>query len=115
MGGDRAGACLEAIGRTHPPPGLVILIDSCLSRLIGEDVEGAVAEFQRTSAIPTVLYDVKLVQEPYLMQPAAFWCKVFHALAEPERRMEPRRVCLLASMRRRVASSKPRSVPSAST
>ncbi len=94
MGGDRPAQCLDAIRSLPRPPRLVILIDSCLSRLIGEDITGAAEAFRRQTRIPLVLYEIKLVRESYLAQVSGFWRDVYAALGEGDRAPRPGRVCL---------------------
>lgn len=96
FGNDRPARCLDAIAALKQPPKLVVMVDSCLSRLIGEDIDGTVTEFRaKNDAIPLVLYDVKLTQEPYLVQVISFWRNVLHALADRDQQPEQNRVCLL--------------------
>ena len=80
MGSQRAERCLGAVAQSRRPPELILMIDSCLSRMLGEDLDGVVRQFGTTSQIPIVLYDVKLVQEPYLGQLDAFWKNVYRAV-----------------------------------
>jgi hypothetical protein len=80
LGRDRLSDCLAQIARSDPQPSLIVVIDSCLSRLVGEDLSGAIARFRSSSAIPIVPYDVKLVQKPYLAPLADFWRDVGRAV-----------------------------------
>jgi hypothetical protein len=84
MGSQRAERCLDGIAHSARPPELIVLIDSCLSRMLGEDLDGVVRHFGSSSQIPIVLYDVKLVQEPYLGQLDDFWRNLYRAVRKGE-------------------------------
>ncbi len=94
MGSQRAAQCLGGIAQSAQPPELILLIDSCLSRMLGEDLEGVVRQFGASSPIPIVLYDVKLVQEPYLGQLDAFWKNVYRAVRKGEPSVQRRQLGL---------------------
>ncbi|MDI7269897.1 MAG: hypothetical protein QME96_18045, partial [Myxococcota bacterium] len=66
MGSENIERCLETLRRAESPPGLIIFIDSCLQRLIGEDVDGPVARFRSGCSLPLVHYDIRTTQHPYL-------------------------------------------------
>ncbi|MFH1530481.1 MAG: nitrogenase component 1 [Pseudomonadota bacterium] len=80
MGGDGPDRCLEALATSPAPPQLIVYVDSCLSRLLGEDVDGAVRRFREGHDVPVVKYDIDLAQEPYLAQVRTFWDRLLDAL-----------------------------------
>ncbi len=79
MGGDGPDRCLDELGTADKPPELIVYVDSCLSRLLGEDVDGAVRSFSDNHRVPVVRYDIDLAQEPYLAQVATFWERLLDA------------------------------------
>jgi hypothetical protein len=79
MGGDGPDQCLEDLATAPTPPELIVYVDSCLSRLLGEDVDGAVRRFQSAHDVPVVKYDIDLAQEPYLAQVRTFWERLLDA------------------------------------
>jgi len=80
MGGDGPDRCLEDLAGASEPPELIVYVDSCLSRLLGEDVDGAVQRFSQDHGVPVVRYDIDLAQEPYLAQVRTFWERLLKAL-----------------------------------
>ena len=89
MGSQRAEHCLRRIAQDPRPPELVVLIESCLSRMLGDDLESVVRQFGASTEIPIVLYDIKLVQEPYLGQLDAFWKNVYGAVRRARGSVRP--------------------------
>ena len=80
MGGDGPERCLEDLAGASVPPELIVYVDSCLSRLLGEDVDGAVGRFKAAHEVPVVKYDIDLAQEPYLAQVSTFWERLLAAI-----------------------------------
>ncbi len=80
MGDDRLDACLTALARRDPAPELVVLVDSCLSKLVGADVDGPAGRFARSSAVPLVRYDIRLTQSPPMGPLREFWRDLASAL-----------------------------------
>lgn len=89
MGGDGPERCLEELATDAKPPELILYVDSCLSRLLGEDVDGAVERFRAQHPIPVVRYDIDLAQEPYLAQVRIFWDRLLDAVSLDERDPTP--------------------------
>jgi len=95
LGSENIERCLETLRSAETPPGLIIFIDSCLQRLIGEDVEGPLARFRAGCSLPLVHYDIRTTQHPYLQQLKDFWKNVFLELADRQAGTRARRVAFL--------------------
>jgi hypothetical protein len=95
LGSDSIEKCLDALNRSENPPGLVIFIDSCLHRLIGEDVRPPLEAFREKSSIPLVHYDIRTTQHPYLQQLRDFWKNTYQAVADKDLIPQPPKVCFL--------------------
>lgn len=94
MGSDSIERCLELLDETESPPGLIIFIDSCLHRLLGEDVSAHIRRFKKKSRIPVIHYDIRTTQHPYLKQLKDFWRNVLLDVAQ-ECAPVPDRLCFL--------------------
>ncbi|MDI7267273.1 MAG: nitrogenase component 1 [Myxococcota bacterium] len=95
LGSENIERCLETLRSAETRPGLIIFIDSCLQRLIGEDVDGPVARFRAGCSLPLVHYDIRTTQHPYLQQLKDFWKNVLRELADRQEGVRVRRVAFL--------------------
>ncbi len=94
MGDSAIEQCLDTVAHTDQPPGLLIFFDSCLHRLIGEDIEGQLTQFRASSDTKLIYYDIRTTQNPYMEEMRDFWCNIYRAVAEV-RKPQPGRVCFL--------------------
>ena len=85
MGDDRLEACLAALAQRDPAPELVVLVDSCLSKLVGADVDGPAARFTSRGEVPLVRYDIRLTQSPPMAPLRDFWRDLAGALGDAGR------------------------------
>jgi hypothetical protein len=95
MGSDNLRECLELIRQSPEQPGLVLMFDSCLSRIIGEDLSGPITEFRKKSSIPLAQYEISLSQKEYLQEFRLFWNSLFHQLVDTSDEPEANRICFL--------------------
>ncbi|MBW1811979.1 MAG: hypothetical protein JRJ87_27590, partial [Deltaproteobacteria bacterium] len=95
LGDERLEDCLEQLCNSKRPPELIIFFDSCLSKLVGEDLLGPIERFRRTSKIPLVFYDIRLSQFPYLKQLRDFWKDVYQQSIPAVATTIPKSICCL--------------------
>jgi hypothetical protein len=95
MGDDQIEKCLRAVNDSDRPPELMIFFDSCLHRLIGEDIQGHLREYRRSSSVPVVYYDIRTTQHPYLQQMKDFWKNLYLQVSRPQRPAAAARVSFL--------------------
>ncbi len=95
MGSDDIDRCLQAVKESGRPPELIIFFDSCLHRLIGEDIQGHLRRYRRASPIPLVYYDIRTTQHPYLQQMKDFWKNLFLEVSRQEKPAAAARVGFL--------------------
>ncbi len=95
--GDNDGldTCLANVKESESPPGLVIFIDSCTSRLIGQDLVGPVQRFKSKSDIPIVHYETYLPERQELATFKKFWSDVFPQLAITQKTPDSSKIALL--------------------
>ena len=77
MGGDDIDSCLKTVSESERPPELLIFFDSCLNRLIGDDIQGSLRRYRRAGSTPLVYYDIRTTQHPYLQQMKDFWKNLY--------------------------------------
>lgn len=95
MGSEDIDTCLTALRKAPKPPGMVVFIDSCISRMMGDDLAGPISRFRKNSDIPLVQYEITLSESHYLRTFRDFWKRVYLQTADPGLPPEPGRVCLL--------------------
>jgi hypothetical protein len=88
-GEGRLRASLEAMDR-EAPGRLLVVMDTCVPQVIGDDVERVVSEHQATGARPLALISCRMEEHTPLRGPQAFWLSVLRQLAdEPARDVSP--------------------------
>jgi len=95
MGDERTERCLEQIAQSPAPPDLIIFFDSCMHRIIGEDVQGKLSAYRQKHSVPLVYYDIRTTQHPYLQQLRDFWKNLYRQVARPDLAPDPDRVGFL--------------------
>lgn len=95
MGSDDIDRCLQTVSESDRPPELIVFFDSCLHRLIGEDIRGHLRKYRRASPVPLVYYDIRTTQHPYLQQMKDFWKDLYLQVSEPKRRAAASKVSFL--------------------
>jgi len=95
MGDDLTERCLGGVARSTHPPDLIIFFDSCLHRIVGEDIQGKLKAYRREHSVPLVYYDIRTTQHPYLQQLKDFWKSLFLEVSRPGLEPDPDRVGFL--------------------
>jgi len=95
MGSDNIERCLKTLGESSHPPELIIFFDSCLHRLIGEDIAGHLKHYNENNNIPLIYYDIRTTQHPYLKQLSDFWKNLFLEVSRENITAKPSNVCFL--------------------
>jgi hypothetical protein len=95
MGHDNIETCLSDLRTRENKPGMVVFIDSCISRMVGDDLAGPIRRFQKASEIPLVQYEITLSEASYLKTFRDFWKRVYLRAADHSLEPEPGELCLL--------------------